>query len=279
MELRKTPAEPVPGKFIIDPDRARLWLAKYNHNNRPMSDATVRLLVGIISRGEWRYNGEPICFSSSKRLLQGQHRLEACARANIAIATAVETGLDDNVYQTYDRQRRRSNSDFLAAKGEQNTLLMAAIIGWVWRWETDRLQTGFTPSPDEMEQTLERHPGIRSSMIAATATRRSPGPDSIACYAYYRACMSDPDKPLSFFEPLSTGEALDHRNPVMLLRKRLLHIKGSKSRLLPVELLALYTKAWNAYRQGRQQSRLRRINHGDNPPPAFPEVIQGNGAG
>ena len=47
--------------------------------------------------GKWRLNGKTICFDSTGRLLNGQHRLSAVVRSGVTLTTVVVRGLDPDL--------------------------------------------------------------------------------------------------------------------------------------------------------------------------------------
>lgn len=59
-------------------------------------------------------NGETIVFGTSGSLLQGQHRLTACVRANVGFKTIIVRNVPDRVMYSIDRGKARSFADQLA---------------------------------------------------------------------------------------------------------------------------------------------------------------------
>lgn len=64
----------------ITPDMAREYL-KSNSMNRPLNDRTVNLYAQEMRTGNWKLNGEAICFGKNGALLNGLHRLYAIVKS------------------------------------------------------------------------------------------------------------------------------------------------------------------------------------------------------
>src|SRR5690606_16390953 len=70
--------------LTITPALADVML-RYNDANRPLSAATVRKYARQMGEGRWRLTKQPIIFSKSHKLLDGQHRLHACVESGVTI--------------------------------------------------------------------------------------------------------------------------------------------------------------------------------------------------
>ena len=112
-------------KATITPELAQHLLALINTHNRPLSPARVRQYVDVLKRGQYVFNGESIQIgltdSGHMQLLNGQHRLHACASAGVSFETVLVLGLPISVFSTIDRGKTRSHSDVLSVAGFKNT--------------------------------------------------------------------------------------------------------------------------------------------------------------
>ena len=83
-DFRTFMAQPPQGSVItkITPEMAKLTLSETNKKNRPFSSAKVIDYSKDMQNENWSLNGETIKFGSDGLLKDGQHRLEACVRAN-----------------------------------------------------------------------------------------------------------------------------------------------------------------------------------------------------
>src|SRR3569833_3925639 len=111
----------------ITPREAKEWLETKNiHNNRPQSEQTIRKYAQEMKAGRWKLNGESIIFGSTRRLLNGQHRLKACILANVPFQTVIVKGADDATFDTIDDGKSRNLGDVLAIRGETGAYALAA---------------------------------------------------------------------------------------------------------------------------------------------------------
>ena len=90
-------------------------------------------------------------------------------------------------------------------------------------------------------------------------------------FCYYLFSEQNAAKADRFFEEFSLGADLRGDSPVYHLRERLLANRISKSKLPMLEIIALFFKAWIAYRQGRTVRNLRWRSEGP-APEKFPEI-------
>ena len=78
---------------VITPAEAQSYL-KNNAKHRPIKEKKVAEYMAEMSEGHWKLNGKTICFDTTGRLLNGQHRLSAVVRSGVALTTVVVRGLD-----------------------------------------------------------------------------------------------------------------------------------------------------------------------------------------
>jgi len=72
----------------ISPDKAVKWLAE-NTVNRKLRPGKVQQIVNTIKSGKWRITHQGIAFDTNGRLIDGQHRLTAIARAGVTVECVV----------------------------------------------------------------------------------------------------------------------------------------------------------------------------------------------
>lgn len=81
---------------IIDVGQAALYLSN-NAKHRPIKEKKVAEYMAEMRDGKWRLNGKTICFDTTGRLLNGQHRLSAVIRSGVPLTTVVIRGLDPDL--------------------------------------------------------------------------------------------------------------------------------------------------------------------------------------
>jgi hypothetical protein len=101
----------------ITPELAKLYLQK-NISNRRVSGRVVEMMVRDITRGQWKETHQGIAFYSDGVLADGQHRLEAIAKAGLPVRLMVSRGLDRGDAVAIDQHRARTTIDVLRISGK-----------------------------------------------------------------------------------------------------------------------------------------------------------------
>lgn len=245
--------------LTVTPELAKLWL-KDNTRNRNLNDKLVQDYARQILAGEWRVNGEAIKRAKDGTLLDGQHRLSAVILAGTPIEILVIEDLEPELQDTMDAGRKRTASDALAISGEANAAVLAAVARRVWMWDRGGLRFPSSPSPSttELRHVLEQYPSLRRSAEIASRTYMTfrPTRQTVTGTAHHLFNQIDPDLTAEFFAQLGTGANLDAGHPVLTLRNRLTSDKMTMKKVPFHQGLALYIRAWNGRREGREMSRL-----------------------
>lgn len=259
----------------ITPKEAALWLDTKNSNNRPVSRSTVDRYVQEIKAGNWKVNGQPIIFGKSGQLLNGQHRLKAILEANKSIETLIVWGVDDNAFDTIDDGNKRSLADVFSIKGEGNPGLLSAGVRFLWVYSTGQIETrdlrrGKIATKALLEDTLKKHPLLRSSTKFYSLLKARPGglliPAGMAIGLHYLFALVDDVRADEFFNVLQSGIGLTEGHPILLLRARLISGKKESSTKLTNSAVYFYTvTTWNAYASDQPLRRLAFVQ--DQPPP------------
>lgn len=250
----------------VTPREAKEWLETKNfHNNRPMSEATVRKYSQEMKAGRWKVNGESIIFSASGRLLNGQHRLKACIMANVPFTTVLVKGADDDTFDTIDDGKSRNLGDVLAIRGEHGAYALASGLRFVWEYGSGQfLSHGgsrkIISTKQLLEKLLDKHQGLRASAKLCKALEKKPGglllPPSLSIGLHYLFSLVHAEKADEFFSSFQSGQHLGADSPILLLRAKL--IAGSKE-ATAIRREAMYTytvMSWNAYVEAKPLKRM-----------------------
>lgn len=258
----------------IDPELAEKWLGS-NQHNRNIRERLVDALSGAIARGEWVFNGDTIRFDEKGKLADGQHRLLAVIKSGKPIKSIVVTGLETSAQETMDSGAKRTLPDVLRLRGETNTALLAAAIRLHWRYHNtfeDLMSRYLMPTNQQLLKHLELNPHLREATRRGgllVAHIRGLGSVYATAYALF-AEASDTDVEY-FFEKLVTGTELSADSPIYHLRQFLLRQSEKRDRPRQEIQLAMWIKAWNAYRDGRTMDLLI-FRGGGKTPEQFPRV-------
>jgi hypothetical protein len=256
MAVRTAPlkaAKPVKSKVMtITPDLAGEWLNRNTHN-RPIRNRHVDTLVGVIQRGEWKMNGDPIRFAADGTLLDGQHRLWAIHLAEKPVESLVVEGLPEDTQITIDLGQKRNLGDQLRLMGESNVATMAAAINIVWQMEYGDIRSTRKPS---IQQALTMFNKDKDTFRMATKkagawTRRLPGSKAAVAACLFQFYKRDADAAEAFLDGVVGGVGLRKDSPMLALRR---HMETNKTSTLM--MLALIIKAWNYYLEGKSIERL-----------------------
>ena len=111
---------------VITPAMASNMLETINVKNRKIRPAVVERYAAMIKNGEWKLSPEAIVIANTGRLLNGQHRLSAVAKANMAVRLLVIRGPSEDVFEVLDRGVLRSTAD--ALQSEKRATEVARLI-------------------------------------------------------------------------------------------------------------------------------------------------------
>ncbi len=258
----------------ITPQLAEKWLKKNTHN-RGVVNARVDQYAADMRRGEWRVNGETIKLAADGRILDGQHRLMAVLEAGVEIQSLVITGLEDAAQETMDQGRARSLADVFKLRGEKysNPLATSSRILALYEMYGQIVQPAYEAPPSIMQasRALERNPELRDSVAFVYLLRKPWMPSSHMGALHFLFATADAEAANDFVTKLSTGEELHRAHPIYVLRELLMTAHMERNPILQRHQLALIIKAWNAYMDGEEITRLLWTPGGAHPEP-FPTI-------
>ena len=107
---------------MITPKMARDFLSN-NVGNRDLRKSVVKDFSEALKRGEWRISHQGVAFSTSGRLLDGQHRLSAIAETGISAPMVIARGVPEEAFCVMDIGVKRTLYDIY----HTNPFIQAAI--------------------------------------------------------------------------------------------------------------------------------------------------------
>lgn len=262
---------------LITPDAAKSYLMS-NTRNRKVGGTNYGKIKASLLRGEWKLNGEAIKIAADGTILDGQHRLMACAETGVSFQTLIVTGLPREVQDTMDTGKSRTLADVLTLHGYKNgTSLAAAVVGII-KSEKHSLKAAFTSgginasviTVKESLDRLEIEPTIQDTAILAQRLTKVGLQGRTGSVLHYILTNIDADDADYFFSTLRTGEGLTAGSPILALRNVLIANKASTKSIPQTLIAALVIKAWNKYRDGEPVKLLKFTVGGANPE-QFPE--------
>lgn len=234
--------------MLITPERAEEWLQK-NTGNRPLNAAHITSLACAILDGEWQLNGESIKLGRGGRVLDGQHRLHAVLEARTAIQSLVAIDLPEEVQDSIDLGRKRTNGDALAMEGVANGARVAATIRILDAYWEGNLHLSRKLSPAGVKEILRANPDIEEACRIPSTKLINP-----SCLCAFHVLTSRLNAALAteFVAHITKGAPTP--NPLFAMAmEKLIALRGKDTRAKGFLLLA---KAWNYTRQGKTVSRI-----------------------
>ena len=142
----------------ITPDLAR-ELLKSNRSNRTVRQSTVDRYAELMKSGQWHFNGESISFDENGIVVNGQHRLMACIKANIPFQAVIVNGVkaeDSFLYDAGVNRTKKATIEIAQKRGiiEDDPVIrsnsMLAIAGYIMSIKIAREKTGNKDALEEM---------------------------------------------------------------------------------------------------------------------------------
>lgn len=242
------------------PAEAAQVLAERNTGNRIVSPGIVNKYATDMLNGDWQGNGETIKYGPDGQLLDGQHRLLACAQSGVPLTTAVVYLSDPEAQKNIDRGKPRSFSEHLKFSGFPSSKLLAAVLRRSYAWEQGyRLASSAPPFSDsELERYLYDNPDLQDAVNYAQLCKGRFGiSGSVAGSLYFLLSEIDRAAGAAFCASLLDGAGLAQGSPALALRNRVIQDRLRGVRTTPDETMALGIIAWNFHRQHRLLRKLQ----------------------
>lgn len=295
--VKPLPVKRVPPSALLEtitPAEAEAIL-KTKQKNRPITPSRVIEYAVAIDQGDWVVNGEAIKIDKDGHLIDGQHRLEACALAGKPLTTYVIRGITDaRAFATIDVGKPRTHGDIFALTGfsSPHEASSAAMVVYGYRngmlgtkgfrqFKVDaarRLAKGTkysnvgSPKIVPKEELVAFAANIRDGLNEAVTTvhRHKVAKlmsRSIAAALYFLFCEKNKADAETFFEQLGSGVGLAPPNPIYYLREKLISNATQTARLPKFVVMLMVVKTWNNIREGRS-ARATRIMENE----TFPKI-------
>lgn len=244
----------------VTPAMATKWL-KGNSINRRINNDRVDRLAATILAGEWKLNGDTIRMNGN-RLIDGQHRLLAVIKAGKSIKTLVITDLPSEVFDTIDVGMPRTSAHTLQAMQEKNANAVAAALRSLRGVLGGSLDNQGRISNTEIISGLAQHPGIRNSVTFVSKHRVAMALGRISVLSALHYLFSKKDAVLAdlFVGSLDDGSGITDRDPIHLLRQRLIQNRLSPAKLNQNNIASMTIKVWNAMRSGEKLKQLKVVS-------------------
>ncbi len=250
LKLAKTSIQS--GVYTITPEDARVLLESNDHN-RKVQQNVIDNYARDMKEGRWRQNGEAISFSTSGRLLNGQHRLQAIIQANVPVDIQINHNVDEDAFYSIDTGRKRSAADVLSLMGNHNNSQIASLTRVLINYR-DGISFNRARTVGELIEAVQEEPGIIEFVHRVRSlTNRQVRSIAFAGPLYLAKRFGEKDAEVeSFIAALETGANMTPNDPRLVLRERLPRLVRPDGNLV----WNLTTAALNSYLAGRSLKRV-----------------------
>lgn len=250
---------------FVTPDIARGWLRSNAENQRPKKEGKIPGYARDMITGNWdEGTTETIKFAEDGALIDGQNRLAAVVMAGDQLPEGgiyfdVAYGLKRDTMLVIDSGSTRSAADALKITSVVDRNNVSAIVRWAIQADAGnwlQASSGIQPTHKEIMDRFRAEPEAfaGASKRASDFRRQKLGNQRALGMAHYLFTRIDADQGHAFADSLLTGANLAEKDPILVLRNRL--VRAYAERLKPREQLILCIRAWNYYRAGETTSAL-----------------------
>jgi hypothetical protein len=253
---------------VITPDMATKYLEKnlgiQNGDilkNRKFNDKNIDFLYKQMKAGEWMITGDPIKFSDTGKLIDGQHTLMAIKKLGKPIEIFVAEGLKEEVFTVLDTGKNRSASDVLSMMGYNYSTSLAGAVRSILLYQTGSYSDHFKTSKRSnatntaVLKFVQKNPEINEVIpyITMDVYKKFRFINTSALSTlYWVLSANNQTKCDVFFEKYSSGIDLSEGSPIRLLREKLLKDSVNKTKLTTRDKMALFIMAWNSFITNRK---------------------------
>ena len=212
----------------FSPEEAREILATRNNGNRKFKKAKIAQYKAAMLLGRWKHTPVPLIFEEhTKRLLDGQNRLQAIVESGCSQQFVVCENAGPDIMQAIDQGASRTAADHLTTRGIHGGASLAPLLLAIIGFSRDPKGSWSTIKPvsnEEYVETYESNPllieeadgqGKRCNKEFRLISRTD------FAFSYYLIKSSGIDQHAidDFFHRLSYGDDLIATCPVFQYRK------------------------------------------------------------
>jgi len=269
-------ATPFIKRIAVTPRIAKQWLERTHPKQRkPKTRSKIPQYVRDMQTGNWvEDTGNTIKFDVTGWLIDGQNRLKAVVESDETIAFDVAFNRPVRAMSVTDINAVRTAADGLRMADAPDSGRNGAIIRWVIMWDKSLYMGAggsLMPTVPEILDRYHEDPAGFDAAVARGADCQRAGlaigaPAGVAHYLFSRINTEDAHQ---FFDQYVSGANLPDKSAVLVLRNRM--ARARTDRLTRPEQLALFVKAWNAFRIAEPIDRLQLTDKGPLTNANFPQ--------
>ena len=262
--LQKHLVKPPTGSVVVQitPELAQFALDAMNQNNRPLSSSKVVTYSNDMQKQNWSLTGETIKFGNDGLLKDGQHRLEACVRANTPFQTHAVFGVDPETFQHIDVGKKRDGSDTLAMMGVENYKRASTIIKMIIAYEH-----GLSSSPksgvsndwlkrkyvEEIDHDLLQEAIALANRVYKTTSWQT---GVIGAFFYVAVQKGQRKQITTFFDDMCKGIGTKARSPIRFMLENVNRMKLDRAYQLRAHQYGIMlSRAYKNYKAGKSSTK------------------------
>lgn len=247
---------------LVTPNDAEIYLEMNQNNYRKLTTSLVDKYANDMTAGMWRFDGTPICFTSDDILSDGQHRLSAIVKSDLAQWCLIVRNLPGGIETspTKDTGKKRAVHDHMSYAGHKNTIVIAAAIRFLNRLHAKIKKSELTAISDSMILALQdKFPAINEA--ASTGKAANPGSNAVFAAFIYLASFEDKDLALECMDAFCGRIEVSTYHPFARLSHAL--SQGSAGRLNRSHVdgmsqFDMTLAAWNHVKKGNLSIKILR---------------------
>lgn len=219
----------------ISPKQAKEILEKHNGGNRSIRDRRIQSYAEQMKSGKWQLTGEPIIYSRSGRLLNGQHRLHASIKAGVSFTTVVVRGVEEETFTVIDSGAARTIGDVFRASGHKASNQMATNAKYLMHYKTGKsMRDHGVRSKFQRNEVLDFFESNKAMFEFASSRGvrlvRIGMPRTAAEVVTYILFEADYEGADYFIERLLDGAGLRPTSPILALRNYIIRIMSGSTK-------------------------------------------------
>lgn len=258
---------------LVTPDLAREWLTR-NQNNRPLKHKHVERLCNSILSGKWKMTGDPIRFSNTGKLIDGQHRLNAIEKSGVSVMCVVMKDLDEDIFDVIDSGRTRQKSDIISIEFPYLSFEVAKILGTsatiAYEYQNELFSFQVRVEKSELLEFIKSNQKIIDcAEYAQSLSRPTPCSRAIAGAFLFFTKDENHDKALRFIRGFMSGENLPSGNVLLTLRDSCFNARINRRPIQIKEIFGRLIKCWNAEVRGKPLTAINSTYFKDEKFPRF----------
>lgn len=245
--------------MMVTPEMAKHWLDTTNTNNRRIRDTTVQVYSRDMEHGQWRLTGETIKFSAKGVLLDGQQRLAAIVKSNVAVQMFVTWDLTPESQMFMDTGRKRTAANMLELNGERDAATLAASTKIALGVASGNPKPGaFEATHAEVFEYVKAHPELRRAVeVTRPFSRRTDCSPSVVAYTYAELAKVDTLEAYDFWFSVGENIAKYPGDPALALKRFFTDARRNRKKLTLNQKLSAIYRAWNVRVEGLELRSIR----------------------